>query len=268
MFSFLKRRRNLRVALSTKESFAERNAAIYALAKDADAAAIAALHRIASGPDDVNLRRSATSQLASINTPASLTALIDLLAVHSTAVGSWIFIDACGGLSWNTTTLPKLGDAAVPPILRAGKNVLAWRRSNAGERKVQEISLRDIGRMLDKLASPAARSAQTELGDLLQRQRAQELTILLKTALENGAFGEVESAVVEIAELGTPAALAALAEIRRQPERYLDHHFETDNPDVESGYSPKWVTVARRSSELGETLKGEARARWDRAAAR
>ena len=174
----------------------------------------------------------------------------------------------CGGLSWNTTTLPKLGDAAVPPILRAGKNVLAWRRSNAGERKAQEISLRDIGRMLDKLASPAARSAQTELGDLLQRQRAQELTILLKTALENGAFEEAESAVVEIAELGTPAALAALAEIRRQPERYLDHHFETDNPDVESGYSPKWVTVARRSSELGETLKGEARARWDRAAAR
>ena len=63
----------------------------------------------------------------------------------------------------------------------------------------------------------------------------------------------------------TAEAGAALTEIRAQPSRYLDHQFETDNTDVETGYSPKWVTISRPSSEFGETLAGEARARWDAA---
>jgi HEAT repeat protein len=265
LFSFLKRRRNLRIALSAKESFANRNAAIYALAGEPHPAAIDALRRIAGGPDDVNLRRSATSRLASMATPDSVSALLDLLAAHSASAGSWVFIDACHGLSWNTISLQKLGDAAVPPIVSAGKQVLAWRRSSASERNAQAASFRDILAMLDKLATPAARSARAELVDTRQRERARELPALLKTALESGAFEEAESAIAEIAELGTPDALAALMRIRRQPERPLDHHFETDNPDVESGYSPKWVSASRRSSELGESLTGEARIRWEKA---
>jgi HEAT repeat protein len=263
LFSFLKRRRNLRVALSTKESFGQRNAAIYDLADAADAAAIRPLYQIAAGPDDVNLCRTVTSRLASIGTPEALRILLDLFAAQSTS-NNWVFIDACSGLSWNTITLRKLGDEAVPPIVQAGKNVLAWKRGTAGERKLQATFLRDIGEMLEKLATPAARSARAELNDILEQHRARELTRLVKTALESGDFEEAESAIAEIAELATPDALAALAKIRKQPVRYLDHQFETDNPDVESGYSPRWVSVARPSSALGETLKGEARARWER----
>jgi hypothetical protein len=266
LLSYLKRRRNLRVALSTKESFAARNAAIYGLADTADAAAIGALHQIAAGADDVNLRRTATSRLASMSSPASLRALLDLLAAQSTS-NSWAFVDALYGLSWNTITLRKLADEAVPPLSKAGKNVLAWKRGTAGERAVQAKALRDIAEILEKLATPAARSARTELNDRLQRSRATELPGLMKIALESGAFEEAESAIAEIAELGTPEALAALTKIRKQPVRTLDHQFETDNPHVESGYAPKWVSVARPSSELGETLKGEARARWERAGA-
>jgi HEAT repeat protein len=264
LFSFLKRGRNLRVALSTKESFGARNAAIYGLADAADPAAIGALYRIAAGPDDLNLCRTATSRLASMRSPASLRALLDLLAAQSTS-NSWVFVDALHGLSWNTITLRKLADEAAPQLLKAGKNVVAWKRRTAGERVPQATTLREIGEILEKLATPAARSARAELNDLLQRQRAKELPGLVKIALESGAFEEAESAIAEIAELGTPDALAALTKIRHQPKRCLDHQFETDNPDVESGYSPKWVSVARPSSELGETLKGEARTRWERA---
>jgi hypothetical protein len=221
LFSFLKRRRNLRVALSTKESFAARNAAIHGLADAADAAAIGALYRIAAGPDDVNLRRTATSRLASVSSPASLRVLLDLLAAESTS-NSWVFMDACSGLSWNTITLRKLADEAVPPLSKAGSNVLAWKRGTAGERAVQAKALHDVAEILEKLATPAARSARAELSDVLQRQRAKELPGLVKIALESGAFDEAESAIAEIAELGTPDGLAALTKIRKQPVRYLD----------------------------------------------
>jgi hypothetical protein len=266
LFSFLKRKRNLRVALSTRESFGARNAAIYGLADATDTATIRALHQIAAGPDELNLRRTATSRLASMSSPASLRALLDLLAAQSTSNSS-VFVDAHDGLSRNTIALRKLADEAVPPLSKAGKNVLVWKRGTAGERAIQATALRQIREILEKLATPAAQSARAELNDLLQWKRAKELPGLVKTALETGAFDEAESAIAEIAELGTPDALAALTKIRKQPARTLDHQFETDNPDVESGYSPKWVSVARPSSELGETLKGEARTRWERAGA-
>ena len=165
----------------------------------------------------------------------------------------------------DTIRLRELADEAVPPLSKAGRNVLAWKCGTAGERAVQAKALHDVAEILEKLATPAARSARAELSDVLQRQRAKELPGHVKIALESGAFEEAESAIAEIAELGTPDALAALTKIRKQPVRYLDHQFETDNTDVEAGYSPKSVSVARPSSELGETLKGEARARWERA---
>jgi hypothetical protein len=264
LFSFLKRKRDLRVALSTQQSFLARNEAVYALAKWADLPSIRALHQIAAGSDEVNLRRSATSRLAAVSSPDAIRLLLDLLAAEAKS-NNWVFTDACHGLSWNTITLKKLGDDALPPLARAGRTVLAWKCAGGGDRAIQRGALREILEILDKLDTQAARSARAGLEDILRERRTQELRGLTRTALESGAFEEAESAITEIAELGTPAALAALTTIRKQPVRYLEHQFETDNTDVETGYSPKWVSVARPSSELGETLKGEARARWDKA---
>ena len=151
-----------------------------------------------------------------------------------------------------------IADEAVPALVATGRNILAWRRGTVGERTFQAKWLRDVREMIDKLGTPAARSASTELHDRLQGLRAGELRGLLKIALESGAFEDADGAIAEIAELGTAEARAALIEIRAQPSRYLDHQFETDNTDVETGYSPKWVTISRPSSELGEALAGEA----------
>jgi HEAT repeat protein len=264
VFSFFKRRNDVRIAVSRQEPFARRHAAIWALAETADPTALAALRQIATGPDELELRRAAIGRLANMSRPDAIRALLALLATESTG-NTWVFIDVHQGLSWNTIALGKLGDEGVPPLVMAGRNVLAWKRATAGERSLQAKWLRDIRAIVEKLGTPAARSASADLNDRLQRLRAPELPRLLKIALESNDFEEAESTIAEIAELGTAEARLALAEIRQQPSRYLDHHFETDNTDVETGYSPKWVTLSRPSSELGETLAGEARARWDSA---
>jgi hypothetical protein len=264
MFSFFKRRNDVRIALSRQEPFARRHTAIWALGETADAAAIAALRQIATGSDELDLRRAAIGRLANMSRPDAIRALLALLATESHA-NTWVFIDIGQGLSWNTITLRQLGDEAVPPLLTAGRNVLGWRRATAGERGLQAKWLRDIGAIILKLETPAARSAGTELSDRLQALRAQELPRLLKAALESADFDEAASAIAEIAGLESTEAQTALVKIREQPGRPLDHEYETDNTDVETGYSPKWVRVSRSSAELGETLAGEARARWDAA---
>jgi hypothetical protein len=267
MFTFLKRRRNLTIALSQQESFARRNAAICELGEPPSTPeAVRALGQIALGRDDGILRRSATSRLANLRSPESLRMLLDILTATATS-DNWIFSDARSGLSWNKIALQPIADDAVAALLRAGKSVLAWQRETGRARNQQTLVLDDLRKTLGNLGTASARSAAGELAALLQRQRARELPGLTKIALESGAFEEAQSAVREIAELGTAEAHAALVKIRGQPMRQLDHFHEIDNPDVESGYSPKWSTDSRLSSELGDELKGDDLARWNAAKA-
>ena len=120
-------------------------------------------------------------------------------------------------------------------------------RASAGLSLSGRMPPRPLGE--DGLLSEPARWRQTWRGTREHLQRS------------GSASASADGAIAEIAELGTAEARAALIEIRAQPSRYLDHQFETDNTDVETGYSPKWVTISRPSSELGEALGGEARAR-------
>jgi hypothetical protein len=267
LFSFLKRRRNLSIALSPQESFARRNAATYELGEPPGTPeAIRALGQIALSRDDGGLRRTATSRLANLRSPDALRMLLDVLTA-SAASNSWVFVDARSCLSYSKIALQPIADEAAAALLKAGKSVLAWQRGDAGHRNLQVSVLADLFKTLGNLETASARSAVGELASLLQHQRARELPELKKVALVSGDFEEAQSAIREIAELGTPEAQKALVTIRHQPERKLDHYHEIGDTDVEGRYSSKWVTDSRPSSELGDELKGEALTRWNAAKA-
>lgn len=266
MISYFIRKRNIRIALSREEPFVRRNAAIWALGESpATPEAIRVLAEVAQRDDELALRQSAINKLASLGEPESLRALLKLIVSRSDS-NNWIFIDALRGLRWSAQGLKTIPLEAPKSLLRAGKNVLLWPRTTASERKLQAAHLREMREIVERLQSPGSASVLAELDGLLREIRAAELPALLKTALESGKFEEAESAVEEIAELGTEEARAALARIRRQPKRELMHSYMTDDPNVESGYSPRLATVAKSSDELGESLTGAARECWGSAA--
>jgi hypothetical protein len=265
MFSGFQRKRNIRIALSRQEPFERRNHAIYELGNPpATPEAINALAEIAQSNDELNVCQSAIGRLASLSDPDSLRVLLKLIISESNS-NSWIFIEAIRGLSWNTITLNKIAAEALPPLLQAGRNVLGWKRSTAGERSAQASFLSQVREIIENLQTSAGSSALDELDKQLRDRRTAELPGLLKTALESKVFEEAESALAEIAGLETDEAHAALVKIRQQALRQLIHTYEKDDETVETGYSPKRVSVSRSSSELGETLKGPGLARWEAA---
>ena len=244
MFAYFRRKKNIRITLSRQESFQQRLSAIYALGdRPATPEAIQALAQVAQSDDEeLHLRQSAISRLASLSEPDSLRVLLRLVTSHYHP-NTWIFIEALRGLSWNTITLNQIAGEALTSFLLLGKNAIRWHDNSL---------LRDVRAMISKLETAATRSALAELDKLLQERRTADLPNLLKIAMESKEFDKADAAIAEIAALGTDAAHAALVTIRQQPLRQLEHSYETDNEDVEAGYSPKWVTVTRSSSELGK----------------
>jgi len=61
----------------------------------------------------------------------------------------------------------------------------------------------------------------TRLHAAARAQQEKELPRLTDVALTSTSFPDVESAIADIAALGTPAAQRALVAIRSQPERLL-----------------------------------------------
>lgn len=256
MFSYFRRKKNIRIALSQQESFQRRLGAIYALGeRPATPEAIRALAEIAQSDDKLELRQCAISHLASLSEPDSIRVLLRLVTSNYQP-NNWIFIEAFRGLRWNTITLNQIADEALIFLLQLGRNAIRWDNNSL---------LGDVRSLIGRLTTPATRSALEELDKLLRERRTVNLPNLLKIALESQKFDEAESAIAEIAGLGTDEAYSALVKIRQQPVRQLEHSYETDNEEVEAGYSPKWVSVTVSSSELGKALSGPERTRWEAA---
>ena len=164
--------------------------------------------------------------------------------------------------------LRALGDAAVLPLQTAGRNILAWRRSDAGASHAQGPTLGRIYEILDTVSSPLARQAKNELSAAYDDLSNKAIPQFLKTALETEFFDSADAAIEAIARLDTAEASAALKLIRAMPERRLTHTYTKDDEDNQTGYSPKLVTIERPSSELGQSLRGQSLQRWSAACAR
>ncbi len=264
MFEDWKRKRLIRRALSSQESVSRRLNAIYALGDAHHTDAIAALSEIALEREGHNLARTAVGRIAGMSTPEAMRALLSIAATSAEAAPNWIFMDAIDGLSWNKHALRKTVPDASASILEIGAQILAWGGSAASRNQRAEY-IRRLGKILDDIGSAEARAAIWSLEEKLQQIRSREMPALLRMVLETSVFEEAQSAVNEIAKLGTSEACSALAEIRRSPERELVHTYDKVDADFEGGHSSRIVSERRSSADLGEALLGREKALWDAA---
>ncbi|MDP2875713.1 MAG: HEAT repeat domain-containing protein [Holophaga sp.] len=257
IFDTFRRRKNIRILLNGEASFELRLKAAFALGdQPATREAIDALARVANNPnEDLTLRQNAISRLAGLSEPDSLRVLLRLIATGAEP-GTWIFIEAMQGLRWNSITLNRIANEAVASFLKVGKEAI---------KRDSPSLLGEARGLIEKLECPTAHSALQELDYLLQVHRTANLAKQKRVALDSSDFDKAAFAVAEIAGLGTKEAEVALKEIRSQPARELEQGYEIDKEDVEAGYSPKWVTEIKSSSELGEALSGLERERWEAA---
>ncbi len=263
MFEGWKRKRLIRMALSPKEPFSRRLNAIYALGQIHHEDAIAALSEIALSRGELGLARTTVGRIAGMSTPGAMKALLSIAATNAEST-NWIFTDAIDGLSWNKHALRKMLPDASASILEIGAKILAWGGSAASRTQRTEYIGR-LGKILDDIGSAEARAAKTSIEEKLQQVRCMEMPALLRVALETSAFEEAQSAVSEIAKLGTPEACSALAEIRRAPARELVHIYDKTDADFEGGHTSRIVSERRSSVDLGEALEGREKALWDAA---
>lgn len=260
MVSYFWRKRNIRVALSQKEGVLRRIDAIQALTAHPEALRV--LEQIVN---ESGFDRLACQRLGYLEHPDALRVLLRLLVRYSTRDYQSKFTSVSDAISVCERLLSSIGEDAIPFLLNTGKNVLTWERDRSGQRKWQAHGLWKVKNFLGRIDTLEEKAAVKELDDLLRSIRTRELPDLLKTALEGNAFEEAESAINEIAGLGTPQARDALVLIRSQLPRVMVHSFMAQDPEVETGLSLKEYVWSQSSGRLGETLTGAERAFWDAA---
>ncbi len=270
MFEFLTRRRNIAVLLDRAQPFEDRWKALYALTSlGSHPDSIRAMLTVAqSEPGEYLMAEELVTQIARFNDRDAASALLSFLPAESQRGPTRQLENILTNLGQCRTGLSALGDAAVSPLQTAGRNILSWRRSDAGGSHAQAMTLGRMNKILDSLTSPRAVEVKNELSTAFDVLSNKDVALFLKTALETESFEAADTAIEEIARLDTVEASAALRLIRAMPERRMSHMYTKDDEDNQTGYSPKLVTIERPSSELGQTLRGQSLQRWSAARAR
>jgi hypothetical protein len=260
MWNFFVHKR-IRIALSQQHSSHDRIIAIQGLT--ANPKALRALEQITRDSDS-KMAEFAFQKLGHLSDPGALRVILRSIVTNSNSDNAR-FRDALYAVDVDSILLRTMADEAIPPLLKVGSNVLAWKRENLVDRKNQQNYVAHVKGLLERIDTAVAQSAIAELDRLLRSQLTQELPRLQNIALKSNAFEEAESAIKEIASLGTPAAKAAIILVRSQPPRDMLHSYMAQNPDVETGGSLIEVNVHKSSTDLGNTLKGSERLFWDAA---